>query len=87
MPLFKEILKDSGLGPEQVAFVGDDITDLPLLKCVGLAAAPINSRPEALDVAHFCTPSSGGQGAVRDVVELLLKAQGYWSEIKLKYDS
>ncbi len=86
MPLFEEILEDSGLEPEQVAFVGDDVTDRPLLMRVGLAAAPANSRPEALEVAQFHTPSAGGQGAVRDVIELLLRAQGRWAGIMAQYD-
>ena len=85
MPLFLEILEDSGLDPEQVAFVGDDVTDLPLLTRVGLAAAPANSRPEALQAAHFRLSSSGGRGAVRDVIELLLKAQGHWVGIMAQY--
>ena len=86
MPLFEEILEDSGLKSEQIAFVGDDVTDLPLLLRVGLAAAPINSRPEALEVAHFRTSLPGGRGAVRDVIELLLRAQGHWSKIMEQYD-
>ena len=86
MPLFEEILKDSGLEPEQVAFVGDDVTDLPLLARVGLAAAPANARPEALEAAHFRASSSGGRGVVRDVIELLLKAQGHWSRVMAGYD-
>ena len=60
MPLFEEILEDSGLEPEQVAFVGDDVTDLPLLMRVGLAAAPLNSRPEAGDLGANLLAS--GQG-------------------------
>lgn len=83
---FDEILSDSGLTPERVAYVGDDITDLPLLKRVGLAVGPANSRPEVREVAHWITPSSGGQGAIRDVIELLLKAQGRWEEITARYD-
>lgn len=83
---FMEILGDSGLTAEQVAFVGDDLTDLPLLKRVGLAVGPTNSRPEVCEVAHWITPSRGGRGAVRDVIELLLRAQGRWAEIKSYYD-
>ena len=81
-----EILGDSGLTAEQVAFVGDDITDLPLLKRVGLAVGPANSRPEVREVAHWITPSSGGRGAIRDVIELLLRSQGRWREITSHYD-
>ena len=83
---FNEILSDAGLTAEQVAFVGDDITDIPLLKRAGLAVGPANSRPEVREAAHWITPSSGGRGAIRDVVELLLKAQGRWNEIIARYD-
>ena len=86
LPLFEEILADSGLKPEQVGYVGDDVTDLPIMKRVGLAAAPSNSRPEALAAAHYVAPSPGGSGAVREVIELLLKAQERWPEIMAKYD-
>ena len=82
---FEEILEDAGLGPEQVAFVGDDVTDLPLLSRVGLAVGPANSRPEIREAVHWITPSSGGHGAIRDVIELILKAQDRWEEILGRY--
>ncbi len=83
---YDEILQDAGLDHSQVAYVGDDVTDLPLLKRVGLAIGPSNSRPEVLSVIHWQTPSSGGHGAIRDVIELLLKSQGKWDDIMSKYE-
>ena len=83
---FEEILSDADLTPDQVAFVGDDVTDLPLLNRVGLAVGPANSRPEVRKAAHWITTASGGRGAVREVIELLLKAQGKWEETLARYD-
>ncbi len=83
---FNEILDDAGLEAKQVAYVGDDITDLPLLRRAGLAVAPANARPEVREDVHVVTESSGGHGAIRDVVELLLKAQGRWEEIQARYN-
>ena len=82
---FNEILEDAGLDASQVAYVGDDITDLPLLRRVGLAVAPPNARAEVLESVHLVTESAGGHGAIRDVVEILLKAQGRWAEILALY--
>ena len=85
LPLLEEILADSGLPAAEVAYIGDDITDAPIMRRVGLAAAPSNSRAETLAAAHYVTPSPGGSGCVRDVMELLLKAQNRWSEILALY--
>ncbi len=82
---FEEILADSGLVADQVAYVGDDVTDLPLLRRVGLAVGPSNSRREVLQEVHWTTPSGGGRGAIRDVIELLLKAQGHWDDVMSRY--
>jgi 3-deoxy-D-manno-octulosonate 8-phosphate phosphatase (KDO 8-P phosphatase) len=86
LPLFNQILEESGYTAEQIAYVGDDITDLPILKRAGLSAAPSNSRQEILDMVHYRIPASGGSGAVRDVIELLLKAQGKWDGVRSHYD-
>jgi 3-deoxy-D-manno-octulosonate 8-phosphate phosphatase (KDO 8-P phosphatase) len=86
LPLLEQVLEDSGLQPEEVAYVGDDVTDLPLLRRVGLAAAPSNARPEVLEAVHYRTPRAGGDGAMRDVIELLLQAQGKWAAIWAKYN-
>jgi 3-deoxy-D-manno-octulosonate 8-phosphate phosphatase (KDO 8-P phosphatase) len=85
LPLFEEILADASLTPDQVAYMGDDVTDLPIMRRVGLASAPCNSRREALRAAHYVTPSPGGSGAVRDLIEMLLVAQNHWADVLGKY--
>lgn len=82
---FNEILEDAGLEASQVAFVGDDVTDLPLLRRVGLAVATANARPEVRESVHLVTEAYGGHGAIREVVELLLKAQDRWDDILARY--
>jgi 3-deoxy-D-manno-octulosonate 8-phosphate phosphatase (KDO 8-P phosphatase) len=86
IPILEEILKDAGLTKDQVAFIGDDFTDVVAMRRVGLAIATANARPEVKRVAHYVTSAPGGQGAVREVAELLLKSQGYWDEILKKYE-
>jgi 3-deoxy-D-manno-octulosonate 8-phosphate phosphatase (KDO 8-P phosphatase) len=71
-----KILGESGLREEQVAFVGDDVIDLPVMRRCGLAIAVANARPQVKAVAHYETPSRGGHGAARDAVEYILQAQG-----------
>lgn len=75
----EEILQATGADPREVAYVGDDLPDLPILQRVGLAAAVANAVPEVKRVAHFVTARSGGEGAVREVIELIVKAQGKWA--------
>jgi 3-deoxy-D-manno-octulosonate 8-phosphate phosphatase (KDO 8-P phosphatase) len=73
---FREILKKEHLKPEEAAFVGDDIIDLPVMRNCGLAFAVANAREDVKDEAHVITDHRGGEGAVRDAVEYILKAQG-----------
>jgi 3-deoxy-D-manno-octulosonate 8-phosphate phosphatase (KDO 8-P phosphatase) len=73
---FHEILKKENLKPEEAAFVGDDIIDLPVMRNCGLAFAVANAREDVKDEAHVITDHRGGEGAVRDAVEYILKAQG-----------
>ncbi len=86
IPIFEEILADAGTDASQVAFIGDDLTDVVVMRRVGLAIATANARPEVKEQAHYVTSVPGGQGAVREVCELLLRAQGYWEEILQKYE-
>jgi 3-deoxy-D-manno-octulosonate 8-phosphate phosphatase (KDO 8-P phosphatase) len=86
LPLFEHVLADSKLSADEVGYIGDDITDLPLLKRVGFGAAPANARPEVLDAVHYRIPAGGGSGAVREVIELLLRAQGKWDGVWSHYD-
>lgn len=80
-----EILNEKKISPEQIAYMGDDIVDLPAMKKVGLAAAPSDSVQEIRDIAHFVTDKPGGYGAVRELIELILKSRGLWDKVLLEY--
>jgi 3-deoxy-D-manno-octulosonate 8-phosphate phosphatase (KDO 8-P phosphatase) len=82
---FEEVVKDAGLKPEEAAFVGDDIIDLPAMRAAGLAIAVKNARAEVKKESHYVTPQAGGDGALRDAVEFILKAQGKWKKIVEAY--
>jgi len=86
IPILQEILADCGIDPSEVAYIGDDFTDVVVMRRVGLAVATANARPEVKKVAHYVTQTPGGQGAVREVIELLLRAQGKWEEILRHYE-
>jgi 3-deoxy-D-manno-octulosonate 8-phosphate phosphatase (KDO 8-P phosphatase) len=73
---FREILEKENLKPEEAAYVGDDIIDLPVMRHCGLAFAVANAREDVKDEAHVITDHRGGEGAVRDAIEYILKAQG-----------
>jgi 3-deoxy-D-manno-octulosonate 8-phosphate phosphatase (KDO 8-P phosphatase) len=85
VPVLEEILADAKIDLSEVAYVGDDLTDVVIMKRVGLAIATANARPEVKKVAHHVTGAPGGEGAIREVVELLLAAQGLWGEILRHY--
>ncbi len=78
-------LKHFRLGPETAAYVGDDLLDLPVLTRVGFSAAPTDANEEIKRRVHYVTRLKGGRGAVREVIELLLKAQGRWDSILHRY--
>jgi 3-deoxy-D-manno-octulosonate 8-phosphate phosphatase (KDO 8-P phosphatase) len=86
IPILDEILEKSGLDPRQVGYVGDDYTDVVIMHRVGFAVATANAKPEVKAEAHYVTEAPGGRGAIREVVEVLLKAQGRWSEILQHYE-
>ncbi len=86
IPILEEIIAKSGLAPEQIAYAGDDLTDLVVMHRVGLAIAVGNARPEVKREAHFTTMHHGGDGAVREAIELILQAQGTWPEILAHYE-
>jgi len=75
---FEEIVQITGAAENEVAYVGDDLPDIPVMQRVGLAVAVANAAPEVKRAAHFVTKRSGGDGAVREVIELIVKAQGKW---------
>jgi 3-deoxy-D-manno-octulosonate 8-phosphate phosphatase (KDO 8-P phosphatase) len=82
---FRQILQQEGLTAEQAAFVGDDVIDLPPMWHCGFAVAVANARAEVKRDAHYVTPHSGGDGALRDAVEYILKAQGKWKQVVTSY--
>ena len=82
---YMEILDKTGLDDSQVAFMGDDIIDIPVLRRVGFAAAPADAVEEVIPHVHFVTKNGGGCGAVREVCDLLLKGQGIWESATARY--
>jgi 3-deoxy-D-manno-octulosonate 8-phosphate phosphatase (KDO 8-P phosphatase) len=78
---FRDLIGWLGLEPRQVCYVGDDLPDLPVLRAVGLAACPADAVAEVREAAHLVTSATGGRGAVREIIEVILKAQGKWSTV------
>jgi len=78
---FEEILKKTGVPESAVAYLGDDLPDLPLMRRVGLAAAVGDAALEVKLAAHYVTKAIGGKGAARELVELILKSKGIWEEM------
>jgi 3-deoxy-D-manno-octulosonate 8-phosphate phosphatase (KDO 8-P phosphatase) len=76
LSVFHEILQKEKLRPEEAAYVGDDVIDLPVMRKCGLAIAVRNAREEVKDESHYITDHEGGRGAVRDAVEFVLRSQG-----------
>jgi len=81
LPAYEEILKKAGVSDAAVAFIGDDLPDIPLMHRVGLAVAVGDAVPEVKKVAHYTTRALVGHGAVREAVELVLKSKGIWEEM------
>lgn len=82
---FQEIKARLGLENDRVAYMGDDLIDLPILTQVGLAGAPQNALPDIRERVHWVSRYSGGAGAVREYIELIMKARGLWDEAVLRY--
>jgi 3-deoxy-D-manno-octulosonate 8-phosphate phosphatase (KDO 8-P phosphatase) len=82
---FLAIVKQAGLSPDQAAFLGDDIVDLPAMRLAGFSIAVKNARAEVKKEAHFVTPNAGGEGAMRDAVDFILKAQGTLKKVIATY--
>jgi 3-deoxy-D-manno-octulosonate 8-phosphate phosphatase (KDO 8-P phosphatase) len=77
---FEECVQKAGVTAEEVAYLGDDLPDMPVSKLAGLAVAVANAAPELKAICHYVTRAKGGEGSAREVVELILKAQGRWEE-------
>ena len=82
---YREILEKSGLSDSEIAYMGDDLPDIPLMRRVGLAAAPSDALDSVLSHAHLITASRGGWGAVRELCDLILREQGLWESVCGKY--
>lgn len=81
VPAYEEILGKAGVPDSAVAFIGDDLPDIPLLRRAGLAIAVGDAVPEVKKVAHYTTKAVAGHGAVREAIELVLKSKGIWDEM------
>jgi 3-deoxy-D-manno-octulosonate 8-phosphate phosphatase (KDO 8-P phosphatase) len=84
-PVYRRLIGELGLQPEQTAYVGDDVVDLPIMLEVGLAIAVQNAHPLVRQYAHWVTPSIGGYGAAREACEMILHAQGTYRTEMHKY--
>lgn len=78
LPVLEQWMAKYGLKPDQVAFVGDDIPDLPAMQAAGLAVAPADAAPECRQAARYVSPCNGGYGVGRDLLEQVMRAQGLW---------
>jgi len=85
LTVFEEILRQEGIEAGQAAYVGDDVIDLPVMRNCGFAVAVANARAEVKKDAHYVTEHAGGDGALRDAVEYVLKVQGKWDRVVSEY--
>ena len=82
---FEQILKQTSVAEESVAYMGDDLLDLPVLARVGLSAAPADAAPEVRARVDWVSQAGGGRGAVRELIELVLRAQSRWEDVTAPY--
>jgi len=85
LPALKELIERSGLSPEKIAYIGDDLMDIPAIRYVGFGAAVANAVDEVKQYADYVTTHRGGNGAVREVIEHILKDTGKWQELMKRY--
>ena len=85
LPAFAELLERHGFKEEEAAYIGDDIVDLPVMRRAGLSFTVADAEQYAKEAAHFVAGRNGGRGAVREVIDLLLKARGEWETVTAKY--
>jgi len=86
-PAIRKIIEELKLTPEKVCYLGDDLPDLPVVRAVGLGVAVADACEEIRQAAHFVTQARGGEGAVRETVETILKAQQRWAGMIQKYQA
>ncbi len=83
---FQQLISERGLNPEEIAYIGDDFVDVPLLKRSGFSVAVKDAVSEVKQFADFITDNPGGRGAVREVCDLILKVQDKWAEVAQRYE-
>jgi 3-deoxy-D-manno-octulosonate 8-phosphate phosphatase (KDO 8-P phosphatase) len=86
LPVFLKLLKRLGRTPDRVCYIGDDLVDLPVLARVGFAVATPGAMDDVKRMAHYVTRAAGGNGAVREVIEKILRYQGRWADILRRYE-
>lgn len=82
---FRKLIAELGLDARQVCYVGDDLADLPVLGAVGLSACPADAAAEVRSAVHYVSKIDGGRGAIREIIELILKHQGVWDGLIATY--
>jgi 3-deoxy-D-manno-octulosonate 8-phosphate phosphatase (KDO 8-P phosphatase) len=87
IPILEEILSDAKIASSEAAYVGDDLTDIVVMRRVGLPIATANARPEVKSAARYVTQAAGGSGAIREIIELIMKAQNLWQDILQHYEA
>jgi YrbI family 3-deoxy-D-manno-octulosonate 8-phosphate phosphatase len=85
LPAALEVMRELNIASEQVCYIGDDLTDLPVIRAVGLGVAVADAAAEVRAAAHYTTTLAGGQGAVRELIEMLLKSKQRWDELIRRY--
>ena len=85
LDVWREILAEKGFSPTETAYVGDDIVDVPLMRQVGFAAAVADAESYVREAADFVSTRPGGQGAVREIIEFVLRSSGAWEKVASKY--
>jgi len=85
LTVFEDILRQEGISASEAGYVGDDVIDLPVMRNCGFAAAVANARDEVKKEAHYVTRHSGGDGALRDAIEYILRVQGKWQRVVSEY--
>ncbi len=83
---YLDVKLKTGLDDSQIAYIGDDIIDVPVMRRVIFAAAPADALSDARNAAHYVTSLAGGRGAVREVCDLILKGRGLWGEVAARYE-
>ena len=85
LPTYEALLKRFRVSDEQVCAIGDDLMELPMLRRVGLSVAVPNAVEDVKAICHYTTTRPGGRGAVREVIEIILKAKGLWDHLMQRY--